>query len=181
MVPGLGALVAYLASDMERPGYLMLGTVISTVAGALLVGTVTGSLHRLIERLPAFRVADPATLYLLETWWPAALLISGFIPLAVSLVAGTPSRRAKMVLVGAIPFLLGAFFLATTLGALSWEDQGRLWPVYLLIPSVASLAAYCASGFAARGYLVSAIPTGVIGTILLGLSLSGVYPLLTTV
>lgn len=178
MIPGLAALVAYLASDMERPGYLMLGAAISTVAGALLVGTVTGSLRRFIEWLPALQVSDPATLYFLQTWWPAALLITGFIPLAVSLVADSPTRRAKMVLVGAIPFLLGAFFLATTVGVLSWGDQVRLWPVYLLIPSVASLAAYCASGFAVRGYLISAIPTGVFGAIFLGLGFSGLYPLL---
>ncbi|HEY0070292.1 MAG TPA: hypothetical protein VGE04_10025, partial [Chloroflexia bacterium] len=147
MIPGLGGLVAYLASDMERPAYLMLGAVISTVAGILLVGTVTGSLARLAMRLPTVQVTDPALLYFLQTWWPAALLIAGFIPLAVSLVADTPARRARMVVIGAVPFLLGGFFLATTLGALSWGDQGRLWPVYLLIPSVASLAAYCASGF----------------------------------
>jgi hypothetical protein len=178
MIPGLGALVAYLASDMERPAYLMLGAVISTVAGILLVGTVTGSLERLVMRLPTLQVTDPALLYFLQTWWPAGLLIAGFIPLAVSLVADTPARRARMVMVGAVPFLLGAFFLATTLGALSWGDQGRLWPVYLLIPSVASLAAYCASGFSARVYLISAIPTGVIGAIFLGFNLSGWYHLL---
>jgi predicted lysophospholipase L1 biosynthesis ABC-type transport system permease subunit len=51
MIPGLAALVAYLASDMEQPVYLMVGAVISTVAGALLVGTVTGSLYQLSERL----------------------------------------------------------------------------------------------------------------------------------
>ncbi|HEX8228344.1 MAG TPA: hypothetical protein VF826_03405 [Chloroflexia bacterium] len=51
MIPGLAALVAYLASDMERPGYLMAGAIISTVAGALLVGTVTGSLYELSEQL----------------------------------------------------------------------------------------------------------------------------------
>ncbi len=51
MIPGLAALVAYLASDMERPSYLMAGAIISAVAGALLVGTVTGSLYELTERL----------------------------------------------------------------------------------------------------------------------------------
>lgn len=44
MIPGLAALVAYLASDMERPAYLMTGAVISSVAGLLMVGTVTGAL-----------------------------------------------------------------------------------------------------------------------------------------
>ncbi|HEX8221350.1 MAG TPA: DUF5668 domain-containing protein [Chloroflexia bacterium] len=180
MIPGLAGLVAYLGSDMERPGYLMLGAVLSTVAGTLLVGTVTGSLARLAERLPAPGITDPAILYFLQTWWPAALLVAGFIPLAVSLVADTPSRRAIMVLVGAVPFMLGGFFLATTLGALSWGDQGRLWPVYLLIPGVAALAAYCASGFEDRRYLWAAIPTGLAGAVFLGLSLTGSYGLLGT-
>jgi hypothetical protein len=180
MIPGLAALVAYLGSDMERPSYLMLGAVLSAIAGTLLVGTVTGSLPRLLERLPSLRITDPSILYFLQTWWPAALLVAGFIPLALSLVAGTPSRRAGMVAVGAVPFLLGGFFLATTLGALSWGDQGRLWPLYLLIPGVASLAGYCASGFAHRRYLFAAIPLGVTGAIFLGLSLTGSYSLLGT-
>ena len=46
-------------------------------------------------------------------------------------------RRAGLVIGGTIPLLVGAFFFATTIGILSWEDQGRLWPVYLLIVGVA--------------------------------------------
>jgi hypothetical protein len=119
MIPGLAALVAYLASDMERPGYLMAGAIISAVAGALLVGTVTGSLYQASEVLLALETDNPALFYFLQTWWPAGLLVAGFLPLAVSLVADTPSRRARMALVGAVPFLLGSFFLATTLGLFS--------------------------------------------------------------
>lgn len=43
MIPGLGALAAYLGSDMEQPGYLMAGAAICGVASVLLVGTVTGA------------------------------------------------------------------------------------------------------------------------------------------
>ncbi|MEA2574360.1 MAG: hypothetical protein QOH93_1658, partial [Chloroflexia bacterium] len=115
---GLAALVAYLASDMERPAYLMVGAVISTVAGTLLMGTVTGSLYRLSDHVVGLPATNPDLFYFVETWWPAVLLVAGFLPLAISLVADNPAKRARMVLMGAVPFLLGAFFLGMTLSVL---------------------------------------------------------------
>ena len=64
------------------------------------------------------------------TIWPAFLMLAGILNLAqVPRLQGTV--RAGSVMGGTTLLLLGAFFFTTTLDWTTWEDQGRLWPIYL--------------------------------------------------
>ena len=66
----------------------------------------------------------------------------GLVFLVASSLTYNPVMRSSLAFVGTIPLLVGIFFQAITLEFISWEDQGRLWPIYPLIVGVASLAAY---------------------------------------
>jgi hypothetical protein len=103
-------------------------------------------------------------------------MLAGVIVLVQAAAADNPKHRAGLVLGGTIPFLLGVFFFATTLGILSWSDQGTLWPVYPLVVGVAFFAAYLASGRKQAGYLVPAVVLTGVGVVFLGvLQIAGSY------
>src|SRR4051812_34947127 len=80
------------------------------------------------------------------TIWPVFPMVAGAACLAQAFLVEDKQRRGGLVLGGMIPLLVGAFFFATTMGLISWSDQGTLWPVYPLIIGVAFFTAYFASG-----------------------------------
>ena len=106
--------------------------------------------------------------------WPLFPMALGVGLLAMAVVADNPRARAGLVLPGTIALLLGAFFMATTTGILSWSDQGTLWPVYPLIVGVSFLTAYLASGFAQIGYLIPGVILSLVGLVFLGITWAGV-------
>src|SRR5215217_5361702 len=77
--------------------------------------------------------------------WPAFPIVLG-ITFIVQAFTAEEDRRANLVGAGTTLVLLGVFFFATTLGYVGWGEQGTLWPFYVIIPGVAALAAYAASG-----------------------------------
>jgi Domain of unknown function (DUF5668) len=95
-------------------------------------------------------------------FWPILPTVAGLYVLTLAALAPDRARRGGLVLGGTIPFLVGLFFFATTMGFISWEMQGRLWPVYPLIVGVAFLAAFFVSGLQA-GYLIPAIVLTMVG------------------
>ena len=78
----------------------------------------------------------------LSQLWPLVPLVFGLAALVQYLAEGR--RSDGLVFTGVSAALLGAFFLAITLGPLEWRDLGRLWPVFVLIPGVAFLAQWLA-------------------------------------
>lgn len=118
--------------------------------------------------------------------WPLIPLGFGLAFLAEYFLEGR--RNAGLVFTGVAGALMGAFFLAITLGPLEWGDLGRLWPVFVLIGGLAFLAQWLASP-SERGLLVPAtlaLLVGAVGLLFsldllgtgLGAQLSRLWPVL---
>lgn len=121
--------------------------------------SVVGGLTLIVLGLIFFAVTQGAFDLNWGNVWPAFIMLAGVAALARAFTVTDVRVRSGMVLGGTIPLLLGAFFFATTLGLISWGDQGTLWPVYPLIVGVAFFAAYFASN---REMVVYLIPGGIL-------------------
>jgi hypothetical protein len=108
-----------------------------------------------------------------SNFWPLIPMIAGVGMLVMAFVADNPKERAGWVIWGTIALLVGAFFMITTTGILSWEDQGTLWPVYPLIVGVAFLAAYVTTGLSQPGFLVPGVILTLVGLVFLGIVFTG--------
>ena len=144
----------------ERTGALVAG-VILTAIGAVFEGLVlTGVIHdgkiswlgwTFDWQTINWRLFSESTLG--RSSWPIFLLVLGVVLVLVGLPRTGKTARGALVSIGTIPLLLGVFFLATTLGALRWEDQGYLWPTYPLIVGIAFLVWYVLSGSQVKAFL----------------------------
>jgi hypothetical protein len=106
-----------------------------------------------------------------ENIWPAFMIFAGLLLIVYAFSMDQPGRRAGLVIAGTIALLVGSFFMTTTLGLISWNDQGVLWPVYPLIVGVGFLAGYFASGRETTGYLMPGAGLIVIGLVFLTINL----------
>lgn len=143
---GLALLAGYAASGGRNIATLATGAVMTGIGIILLVLTRAGWLSSLVDSLSStfsfmkdWGWAEP-----LNTWWPLLLVVVGLVLVGIALMPATRVKSAP-VLVGSMLLMLGIFFQATTLGAISWEDQGRLWPLYPIIFGLALLASTVAS------------------------------------
>jgi hypothetical protein len=106
--------------------------------------------------------------------WPLLMILIGAAIVVGALARVGPGRSAGATF-GTLVVLVGAFFFATTLGYISWEDQGRLWPLYPLSLGLALLVGYLASGLEQRGYLISGLIIAPISVLLLAVALTQTY------
>jgi hypothetical protein len=134
----------------RRTGAVLPGLLLIALGAWLLAGTLG-------VRLPG-----------LATVWPVGLIVFGLAFLAQFFAGGR--RSEGLVFTGVAATLLGAFFLAITLGLLAWRDAGRLWPVYLLIGGLAFLAQWLVRPVE-RGLLVPAVLALAAGAATLALTL----------
>jgi hypothetical protein len=106
--------------------------------------------------------------------WPVLMILIG-----AAILAGAFSRvgqaQAVAGLFGSLVVMLGAFFFATTLGYIAWEDQGTLWPINPLALGLAFLVGYLLSGLEQRSYLISGLIITPIALILLLIALTNTY------
>lgn len=109
-----------------------------------------------------------------EVIWPVMMIMLG-AAIFVGALSRVGQPRAAAATFGSLVVLLGAFFFATTVGFISWEDQGRLWPIYPLTLGVALLIGYLMSGLEQRGYLISGLLVASIGLVLLVVALTNTY------
>jgi len=110
--------------------------------------------------------------------WPVFLIISGAATLIQALNTPDPHKRGNTVVGATGLLLLGAFFLATTTGLLSWADQGTLWPIYPTIIGLSLFAGYFASGMIESKNLIPATILTLAGLVFLGVTLVGSYDLI---
>ena len=134
----------------NRSGAVIPGLLLVALGAWLLAGTL------------GVRLPSAATL------WPVALIVFGLAFLAQFFAGGR--RGEGLVFTGVAAALLGAFFLAITLGRLTWNDAGRLWPIYVLIGGLAFLAQWLARP-GERGLLVPAVLALAVGGATLALAL----------
>ncbi len=78
----------------------------------------------------------------LSQLWPVVPLFFGLAALVRYFAEGR--RSEGLVFSGVAAALIGAFFLAITLGPLEWGDLDRYWPVFVLIGGAAFLAQWLA-------------------------------------
>ena len=87
--------------------------------------------------------------------WPVFPLLFGLAMLVTGALRG---RRGRMddgaIMVGVWGTLIGLFFFLFTLGAVSWDQMGLLWPTFPLIGGLGFLAAFLASGLRDWGMLI---------------------------
>jgi hypothetical protein len=112
----------------------------------------------------------------LSQLWPLVLLFFGLAALVQYFAEGR--RSDGLVFTGVAAALLGAFFLAITLGPLEWSDLARYWPVFVLIGGAAFLAQWLARP-AGMGLLVPAGLAIVVGLAALALTRGLLDPALT--
>jgi hypothetical protein len=168
LIGGAAFLAGYFASGFTKSGHLVVGLVALISGAILLAATLSGTLNFLL-----FNWLDGVFEYgWAADWWPVLPLAAGALLLAMALLAQDSSARAGLAIGGTIPFLTGIFFLATTLGYISWEDQGRLWPIYPLIVAAAFVVGYLVSGREHRVLLVPATVLGFVGVLFLSLTLT---------
>lgn len=134
----------------NRTGALIPGLLLIALGAWLLAGTLG-------VRLPS-----------VATLWPVVLIVAGLAFLAQFFAGGR--RSEGLVFTGVAAALLGVFFLAITLGRLTWNDAGRLWPIYVLIGGLAFLAQWLARP-GERGLLVPAVLALAVGGATLALAL----------
>ena len=99
--------------------------------------------------------------------WPLVPLFFGLGALVQYFAEGR--RSDGLVFTGVAAALLGAFFLAITLGPLEWRDLDRYWPVFVLIGGATFLAQWLARP-RASGLLVPAGLAVVVGLAALALT-----------
>lgn len=98
----------------------------------------------------------------LEDLWPLFPLVTG-----LALIASFLMNRDKdpgVLVPGCGGFLVGAFFLAFTVGPLHWDDMSLWWPVFPIIGGVTFLAVFALARERNAGLLVPGC-----GGLLLGL------------
>jgi Domain of unknown function (DUF5668) len=134
----------------NRTGALIPGLLLIALGAWLLAGTLG-------VRLPS-----------VATLWPVVLIVAGLAFLAQFFAGGR--RSEGLVFTGVAAALLGVFFLVITLGRLTWNDAGRLWPIYVLIGGLAFLAQWLARP-GERGLLVPAVLALAVGGATLALAL----------
>ena len=143
---GAAGVVGAGAAGFRRPGYLGSGIALLALGGLLLAGSLGGWLGAdtwaTLRRWSGWSLDWPWV----ATWWPVALIAAGLLVLLPVTRVHSLNARGGLTFLGTLPLLLGAFFLATTLGPLTWSDQGQLWPLYPVIVGAAFLAASLASG-----------------------------------
>jgi len=137
----------------NRSGAVIPGLLLVALGAWLLAGTLG-------VRLPS-----------VATLWPVALIVFGLAFLAQFFAGGR--RSEGLVFTGVSAALLGVFFLAITLGRLTWADAGRLWPIYVLIGGLAFLAQWLARP-SERGLLVPAVLALAVGGATLALAVGAV-------
>ena len=95
----------------------------------------------------------------------------------------TPDKQANhgMMIPATINVLIGLFFFSFTLGLLSWDNMGVLWPVFPLIVGIAFFVAWVFSLFTAWALLIPAGITSTVGIVGLGVTLSAQSGLLRLV
>lgn len=89
----------------------------------------------------------------LDVLWPLIPLLFGLSFLAQFFLNGRPKQESGLVFTGTAATLTGAFFLMFTLGRLRWSQMDELWPVWVLIASVAFFAQWLANP-TQRGVLI---------------------------
>lgn len=138
-------------------GYLVAGLLLILLGGVFLVAT--------------FGVAGLNW----DTIWPVFIMLVGLGPLVTAFTEhqDDPRRRALPVMISSFLLMLGVFFFATTLEYFSWSDQGKLWPVYIIIIGIAALAGYLASGLNRFEYLATGIVLSLVGGGFLAATLFG--------
>jgi hypothetical protein len=107
--------------------------------------------------------------------WPAAMILLGLAILSGTFLTPGGRPHPGSATFGTIVTLLGIFFLATTLGYLSWSDQGVLWPIYPLVVGIGLLVGYFTAQREQPGYLVGGLVTGTIGLAFLAVSVTNSY------
>jgi hypothetical protein len=107
--------------------------------------------------------------------WPAALVAVGLACLFQFWLGGR--QESGLVFTGVAATLLGAFFLAFTLGYFRWGDMGRYWPAVVLIGSAAFFGQWLVRP-GERGLLVPAFLALAVGGVALPITLRVVNPAL---
>jgi hypothetical protein len=105
--------------------------------------------------------------------WPGVLVAVGLAFLAQFFLGHR--QESGLLFTGVAAALLGAFFLAFTLGAARWQDMGRYWPVLVLIASAAFFAQWF-SRPSERGLLAPAFLALAVGGVALPITLRVVNP-----
>jgi len=147
LIFGVALLAGYVASGWERVGFLVTGAIMTVLSGILLVLTGTNWLYSFFDNFPiTFRFLDDwGWADFANMWWPAILIAFGLMLVGLALLPGSTRARGGLVFTGTMLLMLGIFFQLTTTSFLSWSDQGRLWPVYLIIFGLSLLASRVAS------------------------------------
>jgi len=112
--------------------------------------------------------------------WPVLMVLIG-AGIFVQAFSRVGQPRAVAATFGSLVVMLGAFFGATTLGYLSWSDQGTLWPIYPLSLGVAFLIGYVMAGMEQRSYLIAGLIITPISLLLLAVALTNTYLYLSQV
>lgn len=100
--------------------------------------------------------------------WPVVLVAVGLAFLIQFFLGGR--EESGLVFTGLAATLLGAFFLAFTLGYIHWDQMGRYWPVFVLIGSAAFFGQWLCRP-AERGLLVPAFLALAVGGVALPITL----------
>lgn len=88
----------------------------------------------------------------LKELWPGFVIFGGL----AFLISFVRDRKPDQMFWGVAGILVGGFFFLFTLGQLSWqEDMRRVWPVFLIIFSLASVAQWITIP-SRRDYLIQA-------------------------
>jgi hypothetical protein len=166
IIIGSAALVGYFVSGLSRYGYLATGMLLLLMGGSFLAATLSGFFYDInwvwFDNIDRWFDADWAA-----QWWPLFPIVFGLALLVISALSRNVGARSGPAVMGTILLLVGIFFQVTTLRLISWEDQGRLWPIYPLIVAVASLVGYFVSGGEYKAFLVPAAICGVVGLVFL--------------
>ena len=105
----------------------------------------------------------------MDRLWPLFPLVFGLVFLLRFFQGGR--QDDGLVFTGVAGTLVGAFFLAITLGPLEWGDLGRYWPAFVLIGGAAFLAQWLVRP-AERGLLIPAGIALAVGLVALAFTLN---------
>ena len=136
-------------------------------------GSMVGGVVLIVLGLVFFAVTQGTFNLNWETIWPVFPVLVGLTLIVMAFTVDSPQARGFLVTCGTIPLLVGTYFFATTLGMVSWDNQGVLWPIYPLIVGIAFIAGYFASNQEHTWYLVPGSILTLIGLVLFGVTLTG--------